>query len=141
MVALARRRLQRFGKRADVQLSDGAARTTDPSGSFDRFVSNYVLDLLSEDDIARLVGEAYRLLQPEGLLCLASLTHGANPLTRVVSRAWSVVHSLRPTLVGGCRPVVASDFLPADDWERRHVEVVTRFGLSSEVVIAARRTR
>jgi ubiquinone/menaquinone biosynthesis C-methylase UbiE len=141
MVGLARQRLQRFRERAQVRLSEGAARTSDPSASFDRFVSNYVLDLLSEDDIHRLVGEAHRLLRPDGLLCIASLTHGTNPLTRLVSRVWSVVHSVRPVLVGGCRPVAVAAFLPTDQWEKRHVAVITRFGLSSEVVIAARRPR
>jgi cyclopropane fatty-acyl-phospholipid synthase-like methyltransferase len=36
--------------------------------SFDRFISTYVLDLLSEENIDSLLSEAYRVLRTGGLL-------------------------------------------------------------------------
>jgi ubiquinone/menaquinone biosynthesis C-methylase UbiE len=51
MVELTRKRLARFDSRAEVLQTDGSLTFTLPDESFDRFVSNYVLDLLSPDDI------------------------------------------------------------------------------------------
>ena len=39
-----------------------------PDRSFDRFISTYVLDLLSEENIDSLLSEAYRILRTGGLL-------------------------------------------------------------------------
>ncbi|HJN04158.1 MAG TPA: class I SAM-dependent methyltransferase, partial [Alphaproteobacteria bacterium] len=44
----------------------GSVRLEAPDGAYDRFVSAYVLDLLSEDDITLLIGEARRVLGTEG---------------------------------------------------------------------------
>jgi ubiquinone/menaquinone biosynthesis C-methylase UbiE len=46
--------------------------------SVNRFV-NYVLDLLSEEDIHAALGEAGRLLEPGGLLCLTELSYTKLP--------------------------------------------------------------
>ena len=77
MVRLAETRLAPFAARAEVVLTEGAPPASEPAASRDRFVSNFVLDLLSEDDIAAVVREAHRILVPGGLLCLTSLSLGA----------------------------------------------------------------
>jgi hypothetical protein len=64
MVELAEARLVPFGSRAEVILTDGSPPTSEPATSGDRFVSNFVLDLLSEDDIGAVVREAHRILTP-----------------------------------------------------------------------------
>ncbi len=138
MAHLARERLRRWPDRAEVRLSDGSAKLSAPDASFDRFVSNYVLDLLSKNDIPEVMAEAARILSKEGLLCLVSLTDGREPLSRLVSSAWKHVHALRPQLVGGCRPIRLLDFLPTNEWRITHREVVSAFGISSEVVVASR---
>lgn len=74
MVRLASERVRQWGPRAEIRLVDASPETDDPPGSFDRFVSTYVVDLLSEDDIRAVIAEAGRLLERGGLLCLASLT-------------------------------------------------------------------
>ena len=81
----------------------------EPTADYDRFLSTYVLDLLSEDDIAAVLVEAHRMLVPGGLLCLTSLSTGDGPGSRLMARFWSAVHRWRPALVGGCRPL---DLLP-----------------------------
>ena len=55
MVALTRKRLARFESRAEILQTDGSLTFTFPDASFDRFVSNYVLDLLSPDDIQQVL--------------------------------------------------------------------------------------
>lgn len=134
MVALARERLRPWAGRAEVELSDGSLPPGD--GLCDRFVSTYVLDLMSRQDIVDTLGGAYRLLGPRGLLCVVSLTHGRGPVGKLVSSGWSAVHRLRPKLVGGCRPIELLDFLPRDRWNVRHREIVCRWGITSEVMVA-----
>lgn len=138
MVGLAEARLAPFGPRAQVRLTDGAPPVDEPSGSFDRFVSTYVMDLLSEADIAAVLGEAHRILEPGGLLCLTGLSSGSGPASRAVARIWSAVHALRPSLVGGCRPVDLVPFLAPAAWKVRVHSRVAPFWVPSEVVVAER---
>ena len=138
MVRLARERLAAFGSRAEVVLTDGSPPVAQPAASCDRFVSNYVLDLLSEDDIAAVVREAHRILEPGGLLCLSGLSTGTGPFSRLVSRTWSRVHALRPALVGGCRPLELLSWVPSKQWRVRHHAKLAPFGVPSEVLIAER---
>jgi ubiquinone/menaquinone biosynthesis C-methylase UbiE len=137
MVTLARERLERFGARAEVRLADGSASIDAPDGSFDRFVSNYVLDLMSRDVIRTVVAEAYRVLEPDGLLCLVSLTHGRTAVSRFVSGLWSRVHRMRPSIVGGCRPIELADFVGEPDWRIVHSAFVSSLGFPSEVIVAS----
>lgn len=139
MLRLARERTARFGERARIRRSDGSPKLDLPDASFDRFVSTYVLDLLSPEDVGAVVAEAHRLLTPDGLLCLAGLTRGTTPLARAATWIWEGVHRLSPALVGGCRPLELTGFLPAADWEIRHRRVLAPFALASEVIVAAPR--
>lgn len=139
MVALARERLARFKGRAEVRLTDGSLRFERPEESFDRFVSNYVLDLLPPDDIGEALREAHRLVRPKGRLCVMSLTRGQTWPSRLLTGAWDRLHRLRPGWVGGCRPVELLEFVRGDLWWIDYQNVVTAFGISSEVVIAMKR--
>ncbi len=107
--------------------------------SFDCFVSTYVLDLLSEADIRRLMAEAHRILSPGGRVGLVSLTWGRIPLARLVSRLWRAVHRATPRLVGGCRPLRLMDYLPRTHWRAEYRNVVSSWGVSSEIIVAYRR--
>ena len=138
MVDLSRRRLARFGERAEVRLSDGSPSLELKAGRWDRFVSNYVLDLLPVDEIRGVVREAHRVLRAGGLLCLVSLTHGCTAPSRALERVWTRIHRLRPSLVGGCRPISLLEFLPDPAWRVRHHDVVTSFAIPSEIVVAER---
>lgn len=138
MVGLARERL---GERpaAEVQLTSGAIAVPSPPETFDRLVVCYVFDLLSQSDANALLAEARRVLKPGGLLCAVSLAHGKGPISKLVSGAWSLVHGISPSLVGGCRPISLGTMLPPQDWDIRYQEIVAPWGVPSEVVIAARR--
>jgi len=138
-LALARERLARFKGRAEVRLTDGSPRYELPGESFDRFVSNYVLDLLPPEDIGEVLREAHRLIRPKGRLCVMSLTHGRTWPSRFLTGAWDRLHRLRPGLVGGCRPVELLEFVRGDSWGIEYQNVVSAFGISSEVVIATKR--
>ena len=140
MVRLSQSRLARFGAHVTVRQTDGSLQFAEVSGSFDRFVSNYVLDLLSPTDTAQLLDEAHRLLVANGRLCLVSLTRGSTPLARLVTWSWTRIHALEPRLVGGCRPLELRDCLPATRWHIDYAQVITRFGIPSEVVVASKQS-
>jgi ubiquinone/menaquinone biosynthesis C-methylase UbiE len=138
MIRLAQARLARFGARVTTRQTDGSLQFDEVSGSFERFVSTYVLDLLSAADTAQLLAEAYRLLVPEGRLCLVSLTRGSIPLARLATWTWTRIHTLEPRLVGGCRPVELLNYLSRKHWRLDYARVITRFGIPSEVVVASK---
>jgi ubiquinone/menaquinone biosynthesis C-methylase UbiE len=138
MVDLARARLEPWHERTEVILTNGSPKLDFPDSTYDRFVSTYVLDLLSEEDIGTVINEAHRILTPMGRLCLAGLTYGKGPFGGIVTWLWKRAHSIRPTLVGGCRPINTLDYLPPERWRVTHHNVITTFGISSEVVVASR---
>jgi ubiquinone/menaquinone biosynthesis C-methylase UbiE len=141
MVELARGRLERFGERAAVRLTDGDPRLEDADASFDRYLSNYVFDLLSEADMEAAVGDAARLLRPGGLLGLVSLSWGSGLLSGSLARVWSALHRVSPVLVGGCRPIELGGLIGDSRWKLRHRAQVQPFGIPSEIVVAERTQR
>jgi hypothetical protein len=138
-VALARERLSPWASRATVEQSDGSPRTGAPDRRYDRFLSTYVLDLLSIEDIAAVLGDARRVLSPGGLLCLVSATHGRTPRQRFVMGLAARLHALSPALVGGCRAIDLLSLLAPESWQPIYHEVVSKWGVASEVVVASPR--
>jgi ubiquinone/menaquinone biosynthesis C-methylase UbiE len=138
MVSLAKTRLNKYGPRAEICLTNGSLKLPLPDSRFDRFISNYVLDLLSPEDIEVVMEEAHRVLEPGGRLCLISLTHGVSPLSRTLVRLWKLLFSVRPSLVGGCRPMELLDFVSEKMWQVVHHNSVVTFGIPSEVVVACK---
>ena len=136
MVGLAKSRLGRFGGRAEVRQTDGTPRIDAADAAFDRFISTYVFDLLSEDEIRTMLKEARRALKADGLLGLVSLTNGLTPLSRLVSATWRGLHRLSPWLVGGCRPIATHAFVSNSEWRIDYANNIVRFGVPSEIVVA-----
>jgi SAM-dependent methyltransferase len=136
MVQLTRSRLVRHGARASVVRTDGRPRVPLPPMSSDRFISTYVLDLLSTQDISRTLAQAWMVLRPGGLLCLTGLTYGTTLISRWVVASWLAIHSLKPSLVGGCRPISLTDFLGPASWKVLHSSTLVSWGVPSEIVIA-----
>lgn len=136
MIGLAEQRIEAYAGRAQVTLSDGSVRFPLPDHSVDRVVSNYVLDLLSEENIRKFFSEAHRTLIPGGKVCLASLTRGTNLPSRIVSSLWTAVFRLSPAIVGGCRPIRFDAFVDPQQWHVVHKSILTPFGVPSEVLVA-----
>ncbi|HEY3044179.1 MAG TPA: class I SAM-dependent methyltransferase [Vicinamibacterales bacterium] len=135
MVRLTRERLARFGSRAAVIQTSGEIRFPVESQSQDRVVSNYALDLLSEEDIRLFLQESHRVLRPAGRLCIVGLSPGVGACSRLFSRAWAALHRVRPELVGGCRPVFVGAFVRPGPWKIRRDAQVTVCCVSSEVLV------
>ncbi len=138
MVQLAETRLLSHSPRAGVILTDGGPPVDEPAEYYDRFLSNYVFDLLSNDDIRAVLHEAHRMLCPDGLLCLSGLSSGIGLTSRIVAGMISWTQNHRPSLVGGCRPVDLRPFLLEPKWQVQHHSKLAAFGVPSEVVVAKR---
>ena len=136
MVELARKRLGAFDTRVRVTLSNGTMALDAHDSSIDRVITNYVLDLLSTEDIVAFLREASRVLTSDGRLCLVGLTPGRGVLAGLVSTVWKLLHRIRPQLVGGCRPLSLIDFLDQTKWTILHRRVLMAYGISSEVIVA-----
>lgn len=136
MTSLARTRLRRFSRRAAIIQADGTQPLPVATGTFDRFLAVYVLDLLGPSQAQAMVAEARRLLRRGGLLGIVSLAPGTTTPTQLVSRAWTAVWSRAPALTGGCRPITVLPLL--DGWRIEHRARVSAWALTSEIVIASR---
>ncbi len=136
MLRLAQTRLAPYSPRVDVTLTEGGPPIDEPAESYDRFVSNYVFDLLSQEDIRAVLREAHRMLRPDGLLYLSGLSSGISFSSRMVAGVVSWIQTRSPSLVGGCRPVDLLPFLADSEWQVQHHSKVVAFGVPSEVVVA-----
>ena len=137
MIQLATERLKPFGPRAMVTQSSTNVDVPVGTDSIDRFVSTYVFDLLPQAAAQKILSEAHRTLQADGLLCLASITNGTNFISHSVMNIWGWIFSQKPSIVGGCRPTNLAELLPATQWQIRFQTVVAPWGIASEVLIAA----
>ncbi len=138
MVALARTRLRPWVPRAEVALLDPPARELPGAdGEYDHFVATYVFDLLAGEYAQELLAEAHRLLAAGGLLCAVCGTDGVTPAGRIVSGVWSALARRWPTLLGGCRPIELAGLLAPVQWRVEQRELITRWGVTSEVVVAS----
>jgi ubiquinone/menaquinone biosynthesis C-methylase UbiE len=139
MVDLATQRFLDYAERATIVRSDGTILIPLPDNSVDHVVSNYVLDLLSANDTRLVFTEARRVLIPGGKLCLVSLTKGVTCLLRMVSFLWMTIFRVRASLVGGCRPISLEPYADSEGWQTEYRNVVTPFGVPSEVLVLTRR--
>ena len=133
MIQLGQQRLSQFGEHAIIWKSSYDFALPLADASVDRFVSNYVLDILSADEIHAVMNEAKRVLKKDGLLCLTGLTYGKGLFSKIWTAFWMLRYSLNPKWVGGCRPVALLEFL--DGWDVVHHNVVIARWISSEVVV------
>jgi ubiquinone/menaquinone biosynthesis C-methylase UbiE len=136
MIGLANQHIAPYADRAKVMQTEGAMHFPPPDHSVDRVVCVYLFDILSDDDIRQAIAESHRVLKPGGKLCLASLTEGVTVVSRIVSTLWSQTFRLNSSLVGGCRPIRLDRFFDAASWSLDRRNVVVKFGVPTEVVVA-----
>jgi ubiquinone/menaquinone biosynthesis C-methylase UbiE len=139
MVSLAQERLRPFGTRAEVVRTDGGTSLPLPDAGADRFVSNFVLDILPDREIDQVVEEARRVLKEGGLVGLVSLTQGIGPISSLVVAVWKALYSFRPSLVGGCRPIHLGSRFVSPGWEIVHQRKMAAFGIPSQIVVARKK--
>ena len=130
-----------MGNNVNISSAVAIQQTSGPrfdlsDATFDRFISTYVLDLLSNEDIDSLLNEAHRVLRTGGLLGLVSQTRGSKGLSHFVMRTWERLYQLSPIATGGCRPITIRSLLENFRWRVRYRNVVSWFAIASEIVVA-----
>lgn len=136
--------VSRFPKQCRVQhlKSGNPLDVSVEKSSIDRFVSTYCLDLLSEQDMYRVLDLAEHSLNPDrGLLLLAGITWGykASFRTFVMTLVWEILYIIQRKRVGGCRPQALQPYLEARGWRIEKVVQTLPKGfpwMASEVISA-----
>ncbi len=134
MLARATTKAQRSGHKPYLLLQADARHLPLPDDSFDLVANSYMLDLLPVEDIRKVLSEFKRVLKPGGNLLLVNMTQGRAWL----SRASEWLYGRNPSLMGGCRAVLAAPFLEELGFANVQREVVTQLTFPSEVVRASR---
>jgi len=138
MINLTEQSLEKYSKRINITLSDGMIKFDKRDATYSHFVSNFVLDLLNDEDINKTLGEAYRMLKKDGKMCLTSLGYKNKNERSILTSLWLFLYHYVPNLLGGCRPInIIDNYLPADKWKVTYHEFVSAYGLDNEVLIAA----
>lgn len=134
MLARATAKARRIGQESYLLLQADARRLPLPGDSFDLVTNSYMLDLLPVEGIREVLSEFKRVLKPGGTLVLVNMTHSRAWL----SRAWEWLYGRNPSLLAGCRAVLAAPFLEEIGFANVEREVVTQLTFPSEVLTASR---
>lgn len=137
MLQRAGERLNGYGKRARLIHGDAAGGLPIRDGVCDRYIAAYLVDLLGHEEAEAMIAEAHRILEPGGLICMASLTSNApGIISGLIANIWSVVHARMPLRVGGCRPVSLETLLVPHQWTVEYTQVVAPRSVASEIITA-----
>lgn len=139
MHELAKSRLAKYPT-AKVTKTNGDITFAKDLNGLDLILSNFVLDILSPQEIHTFYDQAYRSLREGGFLALSSLHKGCSPLARVRNGLWSFVYKISPMKVGGCRALDLLKYADEKRWDSVCHKIHDTSGVSSEVLILKRRT-
>ena len=134
MLAEATTKAHRSGHKPYLLLQADARHLPLPGDSFDLVTNSYMLDLLPVEDIRKVLSEFKRVLKPGGSLVLVNMTHSR----ALLSRAWEWLYRRNPSLLWGCRAVLAAPFLEELGFANVQREVITQLTFPSEVLRASR---
>lgn len=132
MLEKAKKRLRKLSG-TSYSLSKGTAFDLQAATeSIDLLVNNYLFDLLSFEDMDRVLMEFKRVLKENGKLVLVNMTEGE---TRG-SKLYDFIYTWSPKTMGGCREVRLADKLAQHGFTVETREYVQQMLFPSEVIIA-----
>jgi len=102
------------------------------TGSIDLLMNNYMFDLISFEDMDKVLLEFKRVLKPGGRLILVNMTTGE----RFGSSLYDFIYRVSPKTMGGCRGVRLADKLTQHGFAVETREYVQQMLFPSEVIIA-----
>lgn len=100
--------------------------------SVDLLVNNYMFDLISFDDMDRVLMEFKRVLKKSGKLVLVNMTEGET----VGSKLYDIIYRLSPRTMGGCRGVRLTERLKQQGFTVEVREYYQQMLFPSEVILA-----
>lgn len=134
MRSVARRRLERAGLADRVRLDLGDARALPyEDGHFDAAFMSFTVELFDPPDIAKVLGEASRVLRAGGRLGIVALAEADPP--NLMTEIYNWLHEHFPHLVD-CRPIDAVGALRAAGFRIRETTGMSVMRLPVISVIA-----
>jgi ubiquinone/menaquinone biosynthesis C-methylase UbiE len=121
------------GQRYALEIGDARALNP-PNASFDVVCSCYMLDLLSPEDIQKVVNEMARVLKPGGKIVLANMAKAE----KTWHGFYGMLAKIDPRLFGGCRPIESEPFLQKAGLQVTHKEYIVQSLFPSEVTVATK---
>jgi demethylmenaquinone methyltransferase / 2-methoxy-6-polyprenyl-1,4-benzoquinol methylase len=100
--------------------------------SVDLLVNNYMFDLISYQDMDKVLVEFKRVLKVGGKLVLVNMTEGET----LGSRLYDLVYRISPRTMGGCRGVRLTDKLKQHGFTVEVREYYQQMLFPSEVIVA-----
>jgi ubiquinone/menaquinone biosynthesis C-methylase UbiE len=132
MLDKARHRMKKMAG-ANYRLAVGTAfDLSAKTESVDLLVNNYMFDLLSYEDMDKVLLEFKRVLKAGGRLVLVNMTVGET----FGSRLYDFIYRLSPKTMGGCRGVRLSDKLKQHGFTVETREAYQQMLFPSEVILA-----
>ena len=132
MLEEAKKRLSRLPG-APYSLRTGTAFDLQvETGSIDLLVNNYMFDLISFEDMDKVLIEFKRVLKKGGKLVLVNMTEGET----AGSKIYDHIYRLSPKTMGGCRGVRLTDKLKQHGFAVESREYIQQMLFPSEIILA-----
>ncbi len=132
MLEKAKKRLRRLTTE-NYSLTTGSAFDLQlETGSIDLLVNNYMFDLISFEDMDKVLDEFKRVLKKGGKIVLVNMTKGKT----AGSKVYDLVYRLSPQMMGGCRGVRMTDKLAQHGFTVDTREYIQQMLFPSEVIVA-----
>ncbi len=100
--------------------------------SIDTLVNNYMFDLISFEDMNKILIEFKRVLKKDGKLILVNMTEGE----RFGSKLYDFIYNISPKTMGGCRGVKLTEKLQKYEFNVEVREYYQQMLFPSEVILA-----
>jgi ubiquinone/menaquinone biosynthesis C-methylase UbiE len=132
MLARAKKRVRRLPA-SSYSLEIGSAFNLNAEDeTIDTLINNYMFDLISFDDMDKIILEFKRVLKSGGRLALVNMTEGE----RFGSGVYDAIYRISPRTMGGCRGVKLADRLQRHGFTVEKREYYQQMLFPSEVILA-----
>jgi ubiquinone/menaquinone biosynthesis C-methylase UbiE len=132
MLERAKKRVSQFSA-ANYSLELGSAFNLNiKDESIDTLVNNYMFDLISFEDMDKILMEFKRILKKDGKLILVNMTEGE----RFGSKLYDFIYNISPKTMGGCRGVKLTERLQQQGFKVEIREYYQQMLFPSEVILA-----
>jgi ubiquinone/menaquinone biosynthesis C-methylase UbiE len=132
MLAKAKNRVSKLSE-SNYSLDLGNAfDLSNEDESVDTLVNNYMFDLISFEDMEKILLEFRRVLKTDGKLIFVNMTEGE----RFGSKIYDKIYNISPKTMGGCRGIKLTERLQQHDFRVAAREYYQQMLFPSEVIVA-----
>ena len=136
MLAIARSRIEQAGLLKMVDLCCGDATVLPYSAvNFDAIFSSFTLELFDTPEIPLVLKECWRVLKPQGRICIVSLSKYGKQNAMIQLYEWA--HKKFPNIID-CRPIFVQQALMTARFEIKQTAIRSMWGLPVEIVLGAK---